>query len=250
MKRSEMSTVGENEVRKYLETLGFSVAKIPESSQQTPDFLVKDEAFQYVIEVKDRNNQKFIDLLNSPTANGNVNLEYDNAISGIVREGVKQLDSYENQGEAFKALWFFIDTNIFGGSISAQIGKTLYGFQELEGYKTNGEYFQTLCFYFTFSEFYRNQQLDAVIVQSPKETVLCVNDFSVQRDKLRQTRLYRSFLQNGLYVIEPSKSRCCVADDFTLDRKNSKEVAEYIGKKYNLKKITAYSYSSFNLPLE
>lgn len=245
-----MATHGENEVRKYLEAIGFSVTKIPETSQQTPDFLVDDEASHYVIEVKDKDNQKFIDLINSQTVSDKVNLEYDNTISSIIREGVKQLDSYKKHEKHFKALWFFIDTNFFGGSISAQIGKTLYGLQELEGYKTSGEFFQTLCFYFTFSEFYRNKRLDAVIVQSPSETVLCINDFSIKRDELRQTKLYQSFVGNGLYIIEPSKSHCCVADDFTLDRKNSKAVAEFIGKKYNLRKITAYSYALFNLPLE
>lgn len=250
MKWSGMSTNGENQVRNYLEALGFSVTKIPETLEKTPDFLVKDEVFQYVIEVKDKDDQKFIDLLSSHAASNTVNLEYDNTISSIIREGVKQLDSYESQGEAFKALWFFIDPNIFGGSVSAQIGKTLYGLQELEGYKTNGEFFQTLCYYFTFSEFHKNQQLDAVIVQSPQEMVLCMNDFSIQRDKLRQTKLYQSFSKDGLQIIEPSKTRCCVADDFTLDRRNSKAIAEYLGKKYNLKKITSYTYALFNRPLE
>lgn len=246
-----MATVGENEVRNYLQSLDFTVIKIPESSQQTPDFLVNDEVSRYVIEVKDKDNQKFIDLVNGENADGKVNLEYDNVISGIIKEGVSQLDSYESQGKIFKVIWFFIDTNFFGGSVSSQIGKTLYGLQEIEGYKANGEFFQTLCFYFTFSEFYRSKQLDAVVIQSPNETVLCANDFSVQRDEFRQTRLYQSFVENKLHIIEPSKSRCCIADDFTcLDRKNSKTVADFIGKKYNLRKITVYSYTLVNLPIE
>jgi hypothetical protein len=246
-----MATVGENEVRNYLKSIGFTVTKIRESSQQTPDFLVSDEVSQYVIEVKDKDNQKFIDLIDGKNTDGKVNLEYDNVISGIIREGVSQLDSYNGQEKTFRIIWFFIDTNFFGGSLSSQIGKTLYGLQEIEGYKVNGKFFQTICYYFTFSEFFRSKQLDAVVVQSPNETVLCVNDFSVQRDELRQTRLYQSFVENNLYIIEPSKSRCCTADDFTsLDRKNSKAVADFIGRKYNLREITAYSYNLVNLPIE
>lgn len=251
MKQDETITLGEKQVRKYLETLGFHVTKIPESPlRQEPDFLVRDEVSQYLIEIKDKDNQKFIDLLNSQPANDKVNLEFDNSISAIIRDSARQLDSYEGQGEIFKILWFFVGANIFDSSISMQIGKTLYGLQELEGYKRSGEFFQTLCFYFTYSEFYRCKQLDAVIVQSSEEKVLCVNDFSSKRDSLRQARLYQHFYQNGLQIIEPSKSHCYVADDFTLDRKNSKEVAEYVGRKYDLKKITAYTYSLFNLPLE
>lgn len=246
-----MLTVGESEVWKYLSTFGFNITKIPKSpTKQTPDFLVEDETAQYVIEVKDKENQKFIDLINIQNTSDKVDLDYDNAISGIIRKGIRQLDSYKNQGKIFKVLWFFIGTTLFGDTISTQIGKTLYGLQELEGYKNSGEYFQTLCFYFTASEFYRNTQLDAVIVQSPKEIVFCVNDFSVQRDELRQTRLYQSFIEKGLHIIEPSKSHCCVADDLSLDRRNSKVMAEYISKKYNLREITAYSVSFLNLPLE
>ncbi|MDP1624192.1 MAG: hypothetical protein Q8L64_00330 [bacterium] len=246
-----MTTIGENKVYEYLMSLGFIVTKIPESSQQTPDFLVSDKVSQYVIEVKDKDNQKFIDLIDGKNTYGKVNLEYDNVISGIIREGVSQLDSYDSQEKVFRIIWFFIDTNFFGGSLSLQIGKTLYGLQEIEGYRVNGEFFKTICYYFTFSEFFRNKQLDAVIVQSPTESILCVNDFSAQRDEFRQTRLYQSFVENNLYIIEPSKSRCCVADNFTsLDRKNSKAVADYIGKKYNLREITAYSYNLVSLPIE
>lgn len=246
-----MAKAGENEVRSYLKSIGFIVTKIPESSQRTPDFLVSDEVNQYVIEVKDKDNQKFIDLVDGKNTNRKVNLEYDNVISGIIREGVAQLDSYDSQEKIFRMIWFLIDTNLFGGSLSSQIGKTLYGLQEIEGYKANGEFFQTICYYFTFSEFFRNKQLDAVVVQSPNETVLCVNDFSSQRDEFRQTKLYQSFVESNLYIIEPSKSRCCIADDFTsLDRKNSKAVTEFIGRKYNLRKITAYSYNLVNFPIE
>ena len=248
---SDMTTIGENKVRDCLKSIGFIVEKIPESSQQTPDFLVKDEVSRYVIEVKDKDNQKFIDLIDGKNIHGKVNLEYDNVISRIIREGAGQLDSYHSQEKIFRIIWFFIGTNFFGGSLSSQIGKTLYGLQEIEGYKVTGEFFQTMCYYFTFSEFFRSKQLDAVVVQSPNETVLCVNDFSVQRDELRQTRLYQSFVENNLYIIEPSKSRCCIADDFTsLDRKNSKAVADFICKKYNLREITAYSYNLVNLPIE
>lgn len=246
-----MTTIGENRVNEYLMSLGFIVTKIPETSQQTPDFLVSDEVSQYVIEVKDKDNQKFIDLIHSNNRDSKVNLEYDNVISGIIREGVSQLDSYISQEKVFRIIWFFIDTNFFGGSLSLQIGKTLYGLQEIEGYKLNGEFFQTICYYFTFSEFFRSKQLDAVVIQSPKEIVLCVNDLSLQSDELRQTRLYQTFSKSKLNIIEPSKSRCCIADDFTsLDRKNSKAVAEFVCRKYNLREITAYSYNLVNLPIE
>lgn len=246
-----MATVGEHKVRNYMRSLGFTVTKIPEHSQQTPDFVVEDGISQYVIEVKDKDSQKFIDLINDEKADGKVNLEYDNVISGIIREGVNQLDSYESQSKFFRVIWFYIDTNFFANSVSLQIGKTLYGLQEIEGYKANGEFFQTLCFYFTFSEFYRSKRLDAVVVQSPNEIVLCLNDFSVQRDEFRQTRFYQSFVENKLHIIEPSKSRCCIADDFSsLDRKNSRVVADFICKKYNLQKITSYSYTLVSLPIE
>ena len=59
-----MPTIGETEVRNLLEPLEFTVTKIPElSTQETPDFLVEDKNAQYLIEVKDRGDKKFIELL-------------------------------------------------------------------------------------------------------------------------------------------------------------------------------------------
>lgn len=251
MRNIKTLTAGEIEVKNYLESFKFKVAKIDEvSTHQSPDFLVEDENSQYIIEVKDKENQKFINLINSQTRSDKIDLEYDNAISSIVREGAKQLDSYKKKGKIFKVLWFFVNVNLFGGAISTQIRKTLYGLQEIEGYKKSGEYFHGICFYFTFSEFYRNKLLDAVIVQSPAETVLCMNDLSTQRDELRKTKLYQLFVEKKLQIIEPSNRGYYIADDFSLDRKNRKAVAEYIGNKYNLREIKVYTHFLFNLPLD
>jgi hypothetical protein len=48
--------------------------------------------------------------------------------------------------------------------------------------------------------------------------------------------------KNGPYFI--------VDDDFSINRKNSKAVAQYLGEKYNLHEITAYKFSMFNFPLD
>ena len=243
-----MSTIGENLVQSYLELHGFMVTKIPETSiRKSPDFLVEDGNTRYIIEVKDKDNQKFIDLLYGKRECNKVDLEFDNVISRKIRKGAKQLNSYKKQGKIFKVLWFCVHADLFVDSLTIQIGKTLYGLQELEGYKNSGKYFQTLCFYFTFSEFYKNKQLDAVVVHSPNEIVLCVNDFSVQLEELHQTKLYHHFVDKGFYIIEPSKSRFCIADDFSLDRNNNKAVAEYIGHKYNMREIRIPKTALFNL---
>lgn len=251
------STYGENTVKNLLQSFGFVVNKIPELPKQelkTPDFLVTDEGAQYLIEVKDKEDKKFIALFNGRIpGKKTVGLKYDNTISGIIKEGANQLDAYDKNGNKFKLLWFFIDSALFGGQVSRQIGWTLYGLREIEGYSRGGKFFQTGCFYFTYSDFYKHEQLDAVIVQGPNETVLCMNDFSSRSNELRQSKIYQLFEEKGFHIIEPSQlekdSRCFIADDFSISRKDSESVANYIGRKYDLQQITAYDFSMFNLPL-
>lgn len=252
------STYGENTVQNFLQSFGFTIAKIPELPEQklkTPDFLVTDQSVQYLIEVKDKEDNKFMDLINSRiSGEKTVGLEYDNTISSIIKEGANQLDSYDKTGNKFKVLWFFIDAALFSSQVSRQIDRTLYGLQEIEGYTKSGKFFQTRCFYFTYSDFYRHKQLDAVIVQRPNEIVLCMNDFSSRSNELRQSKIYQLFEEKGFHIIEPSQmekdSRCFIADNFSISRKDSESVANYIGKKYNLRQIIAYDFSMFNLPLE
>lgn len=253
------TTYGENAVQNFLKSFGFNVTKIPELPEQnkeTPDFLVKDESTHYIIEIKDKEDQKFRGLVNSRVpGKKTVGLEYNNTIAGIIKDGASQLDAYEKTGNKFKVIWFFIDTSVFSAHISRQIGWTLYGLRELEGYTKNGKYFGPKgCFYFTYSDFYKYKLLDAVVVHGPNEIVLCMNDFSHHSNKLRQTKFYRLFEKEKLHIIEPLKlekeSRCFIVDDFSIDRKNSETVADYIGRKYNLRQITAYDFSLFNFPLD
>ena len=151
-------------------------------------------------------------------------------------------------------LWFFIDANLFYNPVSWQIENLLYGLQELEGPTITGNYLRGKCFYFGYSEFYRNKQLDAVIIQSQGSLTLNMNDFSAQCDELRQTKLYRLFVEGNLRIIEPSKMEkdklCLIADDFFLSRKDSQAVADYIRTKYGFREIKAYNHPLLNFSLD
>ncbi|MCB9101267.1 MAG: hypothetical protein H6632_17140 [Anaerolineales bacterium] len=250
------STYGERQAENFLKSHGLTVTKIPESSVQdekTPDFLVEDGNSGYIVEVKDREDQKFMALFESHIpGEKTVGLEYDNRISAIIKQAVNQLNTFDETNRRFKILWFYIDSPLFSDLLSRKIGFTLYGLQEVEGFYRNGTRFQTGCFYFTDSEFFRCKELDAVVVQGANETELCINDFSVRSQDLRQSKIYQLFIEEGLHLIEPSKieaERRCFIADCSINRRNSEAVLDYIKNKYNLRHVTPYNYTLFNLPL-
>ncbi|MCB9076913.1 MAG: hypothetical protein H6631_04945 [Anaerolineaceae bacterium] len=102
------STYGERQAENFLKSHGLTVTKIPESSVQdekTPDFLVEDGNSGYIVEVKDREDQKFMALFESHIpGEKTVGLEYDNRISAIIKQAVNQLNTFDETNRRFKIL--------------------------------------------------------------------------------------------------------------------------------------------------
>jgi hypothetical protein len=257
-------------VQDFLQSHGFTVSKISETDRQMPDFLVQDQNHEYIIEVKGKEtDQSFMALLESPTpGKKELSLGYRDRLSGIIRKGVNQLDSYESGNSKFKVVWFALNTiqlekvylregetslpwleNIVG----RQLFSTLYGHVDVEGYTHNRKFFQSGCFYFTNSEFFRYKQLHAVVIQSTEGLLLCVNDLSDRYHELRETRLHQLFKQKGLFVAEPyrieEEGRCLLVHG-DIDRRDEGAVIAFLIQKYNLLDLKVYNYVLFNMPLD
>jgi hypothetical protein len=252
------STYGQIAVQDFLELFGFTVMNIPEVPEQQremPDYLVEDGEIQYIVEVKDKEDQNFIELIDSKgPGEKTITLGHRNRISGIIKKGVEQLDSYEKIGERLKILWFYIDDALFGGLTARQIAWTLYGLMEIEGTTRSNKYYHAGCFYFTYNDFHRYKQLDAVIIQRPEEIVLCINEFSHWYTILNSTKLYQLFRKENLVIMDPPQmekdGRCFTAVDCNISRNDTKAIAEHIAAKYGLRQITARDFFLFNLPLD
>jgi Holliday junction resolvase len=249
-------TKEETAVEEFLKSHGFSVKRIPEAptkGERRPDFMV---ACEYVVEIKSRRDPKFAELLASqiPDEKPPLSIGYKARISSIVKDGVEQLISYEEAQGALKILWFFIDNPLFGGLIARQIVWTLYGLMELEGYTQSENWYSAPCFYFTYNEFYKYRQLDAVFIQGTEENVLCINEFSGRYDRFHTTAFYQRAVREEWVILDPRQmereSKCFTLVDCDVSRKDHNAVLDYIAHKYNLRQVNAQVFCLVNYPLD
>ena len=224
----------------------------------------------YVIEVKSKKTDEvFMALLESRVpGEKTLSLGYRNRLSGIIRKGANQLDSFTCGNDEFKLLWFALGTirlekimlregekslrwleNIVG----RQLVSTLYGQVDVEGYNQNSEFFQSGCFYFLNSEFFRYKQLNAVVIQSTEGLLLCVNDLSEKYEEFLNSHLYNYFKKECQFIIDPKRmeieGRCLVVHG-NIDRKNDGVVIHHLIQKYNLRDLRVYKHVLVNMPLD
>jgi hypothetical protein len=242
-------------VQGFLVSQGCTVERIPEATAegvQRPDFLVDS---LYVVELKSRGDQKFAELLTSAIpGEKRLSIGYRNKISSIVEEGAEQLDSWGEAQDKFRILWFLITDSVFEKLIARQIVWTLYGLTELEGYTREDEWYSAGCFYFTYSEFYKHRQIDAVFIQTSDGNVLCINEFSSQYERFRSSEFHRLAKCEGWLIWDPpqmvKEGKCFSLADVDFSRSDPDAVLDHIARKYNLRQVDSYEFHLVNYPLD
>lgn len=264
-----LSNALEEMVSGFFIDCGFSVSKIAETDTEVPDLLVKAQDHWYLVEIKDKKtDQTLMELLESSIpGERTLPLGKRNRLSGIIRKGVGQLESYQGNGHQFNLLWFTLNEMTLeklvlrDGETSLswvedltqrQLFSTLYGYVDVNCYASDGSFFETGCFYFCNSEFYRFQQLHAVFIQTSKELILCVNDLSDRYADFCRSSLYQSLVQQGILIVEPYKRETenhCLLVDGDVDRNDIRTVSQYLMARYHLLHVRPYQYVLVNLPV-
>lgn len=246
----------ENIVKKYLRSLELDVSRIKSSDSdgKSPDYLVSDKRNDFLVEIKSRDeDENFKSLLENPyPGKESQEIDYNNTLSGIIRNGVKQLNNYDPDNENWHILWCFTAGLINSDLVARQFLFTSYGLKEVRCFDKKGNSFETGCFYFGYAEFYNHRNLDALVIQSGTEFTLCLNPFTDLLDQFKETGLYKTFAKEKFTVIDPKKlekNKKYLFINSDIDRKDPNAVLEYIAEKYKLRKVTAINYELFNLPV-
>lgn len=227
-------------IRRRLEDWGFSVEKIPTSSEKTPDFLVRDDRSTYLFEVKTRGDDpEETNERNEVLNQGQIYHEHKpivrkNTVAGIIRDASEQLRGY---GEAtwLRIAWLC-------GIERAQIAKreqfkrALYGQTQI--YDLDGDNHHRPCYFFGNSDFFRySDALDAAIVSTVSEATLCLNPHSSRFKELQESKLVTKF---GSAVCDPMAEEAAgeaYIVDSSMDRTNEDEVLEFLRNKYGAPKL-------------
>jgi hypothetical protein len=235
----------ESAIKGILESWGFSIEKIPESTrqgEQTPDFVVKDAESFYILEVKTREDDP------AQTAKRNETLQLGalfaehlplvrrNTVSGIVRDAYDQLKSVDADNGAFRLAWL-VASDRAQDAKSRQFEAALYGTTRMFDLDS-AEGVHRPCYFFRNSDFFRYRNvLDAAIVSTLESAKLCLNTLSPRYSSFKQTQLYARF-GNAICdpVIEEARGEAYIVDS-DVNRNDEAEVMAYLRTKYGSPKL-------------
>jgi hypothetical protein len=238
----------------------FVVKKISESNTKTPDFILSNGEYNYLIELKTKYNDiKKEAEREKKLSQGDIYQEetphsYSNVLSGIISDGSKQLSSMKEINYNFRLLCLLL----LGHEPDMQAKKfehTFYGTKYIIIHDERIEQKERLkeCLYFYYSVFYRFRGIiDGAILLNPNEGCkLYMNGLSDKYELLKKTKLF-SVLKNANAVYDPieleKNQKVLVVDNFdNHNPRNESEVLEYIRNKYGIKYLQTQEINHFLL---
>ena len=197
--RNELSS-DEEFAKAVLESVGAKVEPVERSGDRTPDFQIWFGTVHYIVEVKtrteddDRARHRREALQRGDVAADSLELRRSNTISGIIADGVDQLDAFDGP-VAFRVLWVHTD-GMFSESYKLQFFNALYGSTRL--YDFYDKQFKVDGLYFRDSDFFRyRDSLDAAVstmqVGEVCKLFCYLNDQSPRFDAIRTSPLVNAF---------------------------------------------------------
>lgn len=214
-----------------LTQLGFSVEKLPESTEsgkKMPDFLVRHGPASALVEAKlkvddpEEATDRETALDTGKVYVSDHVLGRDETLSGIVRNGSKQLKADTGVDADFKVLFVLMDC-INARVVSEQLVDTLYGRTSVIEY---GKPPQPMpCYFYRNGDFYRRQETDAAIVghvQAHDGNIIfkiCLNPYSPRYQKIKTSELLLPFGQAVLDPIDEEEAGRAYIPDAEVERK-------------------------------
>ncbi len=248
-----------------LTQLGFSVEKLPvstESGKKMPDFLVRHGPASALVDAKLKvDDPQEITVREEALGTGEVYvsdhvLGRDETLSGIVRNGSKQLKADTGIEADFKVLFFLMDC-INARVVSEQLVDTLYGRTSVIECGKPPQ--PKPCYFYRNSDFYRRQETDAAIVGHVQEhdgnmiLKICLNPYSSRYQKIKASDFMLPF---GQAVVDPideeEAGRAYIPDaeverkeqDFTLAFPLYDPVLHHLAEKYKTAQLLCFDFNA------
>ncbi|USD53706.1 hypothetical protein [Vibrio sp. SCSIO 43155] len=243
----------ENRVIDYFQNLSFAIEKIPESNEETPDFLISGTE-RILIEQK----TKFDDIelyeeqknaLDSGEVFQHGELTgYTSKIAKIIGKGNRQLKKQKTSTNSDFCFLFIITSGVNTSTQVKQFSSTFYGIMPIVDFD-DGSRVAKNCYYFTESQFFRfRETLDgAFLVNSYNgQLKLLINDQSSNYARLKKSKFLAQFEAN-VPCIDPieleAKGKAYVAD-CQINRREVDKIEQYVFKKYNIKRGICHNFEN------
>lgn len=219
------------------------VEKIPESDARTPDFLVRDGTYEYLIEVKNKQaNPELKEEMEKAFSIGEIfgiseSLSTKSVLQNVVKDGKRQIEAHVTDESTFRIVWVHCTELAYDATLE-QIISGLYGSETLVNFSSDQAVSGT-CYYFGFSQFFKyKNSIDAVMVSGRKgESTLCLNNHSPRYEKLKESALVKAMPVGVRDPIHEEKEGGAFLVDTDVDRNKPDDVLNYLKGKYNLDKL-------------
>jgi hypothetical protein len=252
-KREPVEDEGRQAVKSFLEAMGFDPETIPEAATKTPDLSLRIDSDRFLIEVKLKVDDDHLRrIVNAEPGSTH---SYDNpSIQSRLREGRKQLSAFpERCNDDFLLVWMLGANTGLTALVRPAAVSELYGSALLEGFfEDTKKAYSRPCYFLANSWFFRNRDLDAVILQDFQGVKFCLNPFSPRYALLKMTRFADVFRQSGCLTDprdDEADGKCFIAD-CDIPRRNISDVIAYLIKKYGLAPpVNIVQFSLMNCPV-
>jgi len=238
----------EQEVLEFFESVGFTVKKIPESSEESPDFLIVDEESKVLVELKTKlDSESLINKRESKLEKGEMFekstvLKRTNTLSGIIRKASSQLASQKEKHDADFCFVYLQAMGIHSSEKLTQFEVSLFGSKDII-LMGGGDPDIKTCYYFTHSDFFNNRQvLDGAFIFGENSGRLCINSLSPNYKRVIESKFVNRFWPGVLDPNEQESSGKAYILDADLPRSDDVALKEYLQEKYDLPKIVPFNW--------
>lgn len=228
--------------KQFLEQFGLKVFDIPTiDGILTPDFEVLGKGCKYVIELKIKSddpveiaNDKKV-LSRGEIVSKAVPVGPRNTLSGIIRDGVKQMMEHDSERKMFRVIWLH-SAGLDPQHHFKRFQSTVYGTETLFSLHL-GHLIE--CFFFHNSAFYAwRENLDGAILTQQNSAQLCINTLSPKVQEFRMSELVNSMAEG---LCDPEKvdgiDNGFMIADCNIVRRDINSIIQYLQNKYQLEHL-------------
>jgi hypothetical protein len=243
-------------ILQYFKYLGYIGEKIPEGTEETPDFLIYDDSINFIVELKTKlPSDEEISHRQKTLASGNFyniqeKIVRTNKLSRITRHAATQLKNYGGQ-DLFRIV-FLLTTGHLAEPRFKQFEASLYGSTTIVDFPKG---LALPCFFFYDSDFFRDRDtLDAAIVSTESDRLLLLNPHSPRASLFRECSLCERFDGGIIDPIELEKQGKAYYADTVIDRREEEKVLSFLRNKYHSETLTKvdmnFMSGTINFPSE
>lgn len=231
----------ESYAKHILETeFGYSVEKIAEGADKSPDFLLEGHSEKLLVELKSKfDDTKVIASINEVLGKGEIAEFSDttgrkNTISKIITDSSRQLASLKVDVD-YRLVWLLaVGKN--QKLKKDQFKSSLYGSTSIFDLEST---YTFPCYYFGLNDFYRVKDVvDGALISTMEEGEFCLNTFSPGYPLIQNSYLANKFAKACCDPIEEEKrNEAMIVVDNNINRRDKRAVMRHLQTKYGKTKI-------------